>query len=182
MAAGSHPGMVASTMNGSLPVFITWLALFNAMFTAFAASFYLGLMLVLRFVLKSAFESLTLDTLDVHFGQPIITATRFLRGMFVPYLLSAALLVWIGWGNTAAVVCAWLATASYAFMAVWFQSKMVPINTKLLSQDLVDNAELGRLIVRWNALNQVRVVTAVIYWFAALGFLVAAHHVWEGLS
>lgn len=169
-------------MNGTLPVAISWLALANAMFTAFAASFYMGLMLVVRFFLQPAWKSLTLDTVDVYFGQPIAAATKFLRFMFVPYLLSAALLVWIGWGHPVAVVCAWIATACYAFLAVWFLLKMAPVNARLLSGELGGEAELGTLIEKWNSLNQVRVVTTVVYWLAALGFLVGAHHLWEGLS
>ena len=169
-------------MNGDLTVVLAWLALANAMFTAFAASFYMGLMLVVQFFLKPAWKSLTLNTVDVYFGRPIAAATRFLRIMFAPYLLSAALLVWIGWGHTAPVVYAWVATACYAFLAVWFLLKMAPVNAKLLSGNIGDKAELDRLIIQWNSLNLVRVVTTVIYWLAALGFLVSAQHVWEGLS
>lgn len=161
---------------------LAWLALANAGLTAFGASLYMGLMLVVRFFLRPAWKSLTVDTVEVFFGIPIVAATRFFRFMFIPYLLSSALLVWTGWGHAAAVVCAIVAAACYLTLALWFQLRMLPVNTRLLSGDVTDNGELQPLFARWNALNEVRVVVSCIYWLAALGFLVSAHHIWEGLS
>lgn len=161
---------------------VAWLALANATLTAFGASLYMGLMLVVRFFLRPAWKSITVDTVGTFFGIPIIAATRFFRIMFVPYLLSSALLIWTGWGHPAAAVCACLAAACYLTLALWFQLRMLPVNTRLLSGEVSDNAELQPLFSRWNSLNEVRVVVSCIYWLSVLGFLVSARHVWEGLS
>lgn len=161
---------------------LAWLALANAGLSAFGASLYMGLMLVVRCFLRPAWNSLSVDTVGVFFGIPIVAATRFFRVMFIPYLLSSALLVWTGWGHGAAVVCATVAAACYLTLALWFQLRMLPVNTRLLSGDVTDNGELQQLFARWNALNEVRVGVSCIYWLAALGFLVSADHLWEGLT
>ncbi len=161
---------------------IAWLALANAGLTAFGASLYMGLMLVVRFFLRPAWSALTTETLGTFFGIPIVAATRFFRIMFVPYLLSSALLVWTGWGHAAAAACAIVAAACYLTLALWFQLRMLPLNQRLLSGEIFDNTELQPLLARWNSLNEVRVVVSCVYWLAALGFLAGAHHVWDGLS
>lgn len=161
---------------------IAWLALANALLTAFAASFYLGLMLVVWFFLRPAWASLTVATLDVYFGRPIAAATRFLRFMFIPYLVSGALLVWSAWGHPLPVAFAWVAVSCYAFLALWYAARMAALNTRLLSGEITDDAEVQRLLTEWNRRNLIRVVTTAVYWLAAMGFLVSAVHLWEELS
>lgn len=161
---------------------IAWLALVNALFTAFAASFYLGLQLVVWFFLRPAWASLTVATLDVYFGTPIAAATRFLRAMFFPFLLSGGLLVWSAWGHPLTVTFAWIAVSCYAFLAVWYAARMAAVNTQLLSGEITDDAEMQALITEWNRRNLIRVVATAVYWLAAMGFLVSAVHLWEELT
>ncbi|WP_449373129.1 hypothetical protein [Arthrobacter psychrolactophilus] len=161
---------------------VAWLALVNAVFTASAASLYMGLMIVVRYFLKPAWAQLTPDTVKGYFGLPILKATRFFRIMFLPYLISSVLLIFSGWGEPVAVVCAWVAAACYLVMALWFQFKMLPVNTRLLSGHVGSTQELHQLLARWQTLNELRVVVSILYWLASIGFLVASGHLWEGLS
>ncbi|MCW4464480.1 DUF1772 domain-containing protein [Glutamicibacter sp. MNS18] len=158
---------------------VAWVALAVAVVNAFGASFYMGLMLVLRFVLGTAFRSLDPHTLPVFFSQPIIGATRFLKRMFTVYFLCALALLWFGWPDPAATGFAALCVLSYGYLAVWFIWKMQPVNDELISGTVTDPDELARKVDTWISLNRVRVVTTVIYWLAAMGFLVAAHDLWE---
>lgn len=161
---------------------VAWLALLNALFTAFAASFYLGLMLVVQWFLAPAWRALTVATLHDFFGTPISAATRFLRMMFLPFLTSSALLVWSGWGHPLPVTFAWITVACYAFLVIWYATRMAAVNTRLLSGDVADDAEVQALITTWNRRNLARVLTTALYWLAAMGFLVSAVHLWEELT
>lgn len=161
---------------------LTWLALANALFTAFASSFYMGIMLVVQFHLRRTFLGLGLRELPIYFAQPIGAATKFLSAMFVPYLISAALLIWIGWGRPVLVACAVIATAGYAFLALWYMFAMHPLNTRLLAGDVGSQQELTRMMAAWITRNWARVAATIVYWLASMGFLVGAHDLWEGLS
>ncbi|MEV4900595.1 hypothetical protein AB0K08_04550 [Citricoccus sp. NPDC055426] len=161
---------------------IAWLALANALLTAFAASFYMGLQLVVWMFLRPAWGFLTVDTLHGFFEVPISAATRFLKAMFVPFLVSGGLLVWSGWGYPLPVTFAWIAAGCYVFLVGWYATPIASVNTRLLSGDVTDDAEVQDLITEWNRRNALRVLVTVIYWLAAMGFLVSAVHLWEGLT
>ena len=159
-----------------------WVVLAAAVVSALGASMYLGMMLVLQFFLRPVFLGLRLDELSSVFTIPITKGTRFFVAMFVPLLAAPVLQVWLGAAEPWTLGFAVAILVAYGFMALWFSFAMRPVNQQLVTGAVQDAPQLRSLMARWVARNWARFFASLVYWLAAVGYLVSAADIWKVLT
>lgn len=160
---------------------LAWTALISALVTVFGASLYLGFMTVAQFFLRPVFLGLRLDELSTVFAVPITAITRFLGIMFLPLLVAPLIQIWLGRTHVWTLVFSIAAAASYIFLALWYALSMRPVNQQLLTGVVSEEPELRAKMHQWVSRNWARFYAALIYWAAAVGYLLAGHELWEAL-
>ncbi|MFY9677898.1 hypothetical protein [Glutamicibacter protophormiae] len=160
---------------------LAWTALVSALVTVFGASLYLGFMTVAQFFLRPVFLGLRLDELSTVFAVPITAITRFLGIMFLPLLVAPLVQMWLGRTHVWALAFAIATAAAYMFLALWYALSMRPVNQQLLTGAVTDESELRAKMRQWVSRNWARFYAALVYWAAAVGYLLTGHELWEAL-
>lgn len=147
-------------------------AMIAAVYLMFGASFYLGMMLTMKFFLFPMWSTVRLATLENQMGFPVRRATITFTYLLPLMLLSPVLLVIAEWGRPT-VWLAWACLAGVLVLSVVSQLLQRPLNVKLYSGTIRSDEELQVVVQRWMGVNNVRFVAAAATWVFTLWYIVA---------
>ena len=147
-------------------------ALIAAVYLMFGASFYLGMMLTMKFFLFPTWNTVRLSTLESQMGIPVRRATITFTWLLPLMLISPVLLVIAEWGEPT-VVLAWLCLAGVLVLSVVSQLLQRPLNVELYSGTITTDEHLQSVVKRWMAVNNVRFYAAAATWVFTLWYIIA---------
>lgn len=147
-------------------------ALVAAVYLMFGASFYLGMMLTMKFFLFPMWATVRLATLETQLGFPVRRATITFTWLLPFMLLSPVLLVIAEWGLPT-VWLAWACLAGVLVLSVVSQLLQRPLNVKLYSGTIRTDDELQSVVRSWMGVNNVRFVAAAATWALTLWYILA---------
>lgn len=147
-------------------------ALIAAVYLMFGASFYLGMMLTLKFFLFPMWSTVRLETLETQLGFPVRRATITFTYLLPLMLAAPVVLVIADWG-TATVWLAWACLAGVLALSVLSQLLQRPLNLKLYSGTIRSDEELQAVVRRWMSVNGVRFIAAAATWVLTLWYILA---------
>ncbi len=147
-------------------------ALIAAVYLMFGASFYLGMMLTMKFFLFPMWSTVRLATLESQLGFPVRRATITFTYLLPLMLLSPVLLVIAEWGRPT-VWLAWACLVGVLVLSVVSQLLQRPLNVKLYSGTIRTDEELQGVVQRWMGVNNVRFVAAAATWVLTLWYILA---------
>jgi len=147
-------------------------ALIAAVYLMFGASFYLGMMLTMKFFLFPMWSTVRLETLETQLGFPVRRATITFTYLLPLMLAAPVVLVIADWG-TATVWLAWACLAGVLALSVLSQLLQRPLNLKLYSGTIRSDEELQAVVRRWMSVNGVRFIAAAATWVLTLWYILA---------
>lgn len=147
-------------------------ALIASVYLMFGASFYLGMMLTMKFFLFPMWSTVRLATLENQMGFPVRRATITFTYLLPLMLLSPVLLVIAEW-ESPTVWLAWACLIGVLVLSVVSQLLQRPLNVKLYSGTIRTDEELQGVVQRWMGVNNVRFVAAAATWVLTLWYIVA---------
>jgi len=146
--------------------------LIAAVYLMFGASFYLGMMLTMKFFLFPMWSTVRLETLETQLGFPVRRATITFTYLLPLMLAAPVVLVIADWG-TATVWLAWACLAGVLALSVLSQLLQRPLNLKLYSGTIRSDEELQAVVRRWMSVNGVRFIAAAATWVLTLWYILA---------
>lgn len=147
-------------------------ALIASVYLMFGASFYLGMMLTMKFFLFPMWSTVRLDTLESQMGFPVRRATITFTWLLPAMLAAPIVMVVADWGMPTAVL-AWLCLGGVFVLSVVSQLLQRPLNVELYSGTIRTDEHLQTVIQRWMGVNTVRFYAAAFTWVLTLWYIVA---------
>jgi hypothetical protein len=135
----------------------------------FGTTVYMGVLWALRIFWFPGWQSMTTDVVQEHFIGPTGRATVFFTWI-VPFMfLFNVIMIYKEWKEP----FRWASILSMIGIlgsTIVGKGLIIPINDKIATGTVVDQAQLTSLLERWMSLNDIRWILMTIMWLALMYF------------
>lgn len=141
---------------------IHMLGVISTVYVSFVASIYLGLLWSLHFFWYPGWKSISLDTVQTQFTDPVLIAVQFFKILIPLMIIFSMVTVIIEWRSRLRLIALGIFLTVLVNTAISF-FLILPVNSAIAS-GLSSQAALDDLLLEWMRLNDWRMLLSTVIW------------------